>query len=100
VSGERIGVMMMKRLWVGTVEIPMVVWAESKEKAIELMKENAGEELRNGCVVDNAFEVESLDDISYGWDEGSIPWGNKDEISIRKCFKQMCENKPSKEKGA
>lgn len=81
----------MKKLYIGTVEIPMVVWAKNEKEAIKIMRESAGEEITNGCVCDNAIEVETLDDISHGWSEDCIPYGGKGDISIATYFKKMKE---------
>ncbi len=67
---------MSRKAFIATLEIQMVVLAETEEEAMELAEENMSEEVFNQLA---KMEVEPLKYRPAGWDDNCIPYSHERE---------------------
>lgn len=79
------------KLWVGRVEIEIVVVAETEAKALRLISNNVVKEAENFMLpgdIRDVDEVITITDVAPTWRD-SIPYGGDGELTVRELIESM-----------
>ncbi len=63
------------------ITIVVVVYADDPAQAEQVALKNGIHEKAFG-ITDPAVKIVTVDDLPFGWDTGSLPYGRADDVSI------------------